>query len=258
MTMASFTVRNVQYAVFNLGMTEEVILANGCPKDPNEVEPDPVLRRLKAVLTHPIGDYAVQPRDATWAAHGITQAHYLQGAAYTIGATQNISIRSTSMVREFGGEVLVDATVKEIIIEKGRAVGVRVCNTSALAECVDTAEEGHKILPLTEIRAKNVVCATSIYNLYNKFLPQELPIVKEFQDPSKRSVRQSNGHVFLFCKIKDDADKIGVPSHNLWYFNGYDLDAKFDQYFDNPKEVRPPTVYIGFPVSFSFFLVVHL
>ena len=115
MTMASFTVRNVQYAVFNLGLTEEVILSNGCPKDPNEFEPDPVLRRLKAVLTHPIGDYAVQPRDATWAAHGITQAHYLQGASYTVGATQNISIRSTSMVREFGGEVLVDATVKEII-----------------------------------------------------------------------------------------------------------------------------------------------
>ena len=152
--MASFTVRNVQYAVFNLGWTEEVILANGCPKDPNEVEPDPVLRRLKAVLTHPIGDYAVQPRDATWAAHGITQAHYLSGASYTVGATQNISIRSTSMVREFGGEVLVDATIKEIIIEKGRAVGVRVCNTSALAECIASAEEGKKSPPLTEIRAK--------------------------------------------------------------------------------------------------------
>ena len=249
MTMASFTVRNVQYAVFNLGLTEEVILSNGCPKDPNEFEPDPVLRRLKAVLTHPIGDYAVQPRDATWAAHGITQAHYLQGASYTVGATQNISIRSTSMVREFGGEVLVDATVKEIIIEKGRAVGVRVCNTSALAECVDTAEEGHKSPPLTEIRAKNVVCATSIYNLYNKFLPQDLPIVKEFQDPSKRSVCQSNGHVFLFCKIKGDADEIGVPTHNLWYFNGYDLDKKFDDYFANPTEVRPPTVYVGFPCT---------
>lgn len=90
MTMASFTVRNVQYAVFNLGLTGEMILANGCPKDPNEVEPDPVLRRLKAVLTHPIGDYAVQPREATWAAHGITMSHYLQGAAYTQGATQNI------------------------------------------------------------------------------------------------------------------------------------------------------------------------
>ena len=88
MTMASFTVRNVQYAVLNLGLTGDVILANGCPKDPNPVEPDPVLRRLKAVLTHPIGDYAVQPREATWAAHGITQAHYLKGASYTVGATQ--------------------------------------------------------------------------------------------------------------------------------------------------------------------------
>lgn len=249
MTMASFTVRNVQYAVLNLGYTGEMILANGCPKDPNEIEPDPVLRRLKAVLTHPIGDYAVQPREATWAAHGITMAHYLQGASYTVGATQNISIRSTSMVREFGGEVLVDATVHDIIIEKGRAVGVRVCNTSALANCVVSAEEGTKTPPLTEIRAKNVVCATSVYNLYNKFLPQDLPIVKKFQDPKERSVRQSNGHVFLFVKIKGNAAEVNVPTHNLWYFNGYDLDQCFDEYFANPTEVRPPTVYIGFPCT---------
>lgn len=247
MTYASMTVRDVQYAVFNLGYSPEKLLKEGCPKAPEGDERDPSIRRLKAVLTHPIGDYAVQPRDATMAAHGVTMSHYVQGAAYTEGATQNISIRSTSMVRAFGGEVYVDATVRDIIVEKGRAVGVRVSNTSALANCKSDAEKA--AVPFTEIRAKNIVCATSIYNLYNKFLPQDLPQVKDFHDPTKRTVRPSNGHVFLFCKIKGDATELGLPTHNLWYFNGYDLDRRFDEYFANPTEVRPPTVYIGFPCT---------
>lgn len=36
---------------------------------------------------------------------------------------------------------------------------------------------------------------------------------------------------------------------SVWYFNGYDLDSAFDEYFANPTEVRPPTVYIGFPCT---------
>jgi all-trans-retinol 13,14-reductase len=247
MRLASFTVRDVQYAVFNLGLTVDDLIVSGCPKAPEGPEPDLVLRRMKAVLTHPIGDYAVQPRDATFAAHGITMAHYMEGAAYTVGPTQNISIRSSSLLRELGGEVLVDAAVQEIVVNNGRAVGVRVANTSALAENPAAAETGN--VQVTEIRCKNVVCATSVYNLYNKLLPQDLPAVKDFQDPSKCSIRQSNGHIFLFCKIKGDANELGLPTHNLWYFNSYDMDEAFDTYFKNPSEVRPPTVYIGFPCT---------
>ena len=65
MKIASMTVRDVQYAMFNLGMTADQLLNDGCPRAPEGPEPDPVIRRLKAVLTHPIGDYAVQPREAT-------------------------------------------------------------------------------------------------------------------------------------------------------------------------------------------------
>lgn len=247
MTFASMTVRDVQNAVFNLGYTPEKLLSDGCPKAPESAEPDPSIRRIKAVLTHPIGDYAVQPRDATMAAHGITMAHYMEGAAYTVGATQNISIRSTSVVRRMGGDALVDATVRGIIVENGRAVGVRVANTTKLAECASEAELGR--VPVTEIRARNIVCATSVYNLYNKFLPQDLPEVKKFQDPEQRTVRQSNGHVFLFCKIKGNAADLRLPTHNLWYFHSYDLDEAFDEYFARPADTRPPTVYIGFPCT---------
>jgi phytoene dehydrogenase-like protein len=240
---ASFTVRDVQHAVLNWDYTPKMLLkSRTLPKAPEGADPDLAIRRLKGILCHPIGDYAVQPRDATMAAHGVTMAHYMGGAAYTVGATQKISIRLTSMVRNFGGEVLVDATVRGIIIKNGRAVGVKVCNTSAL-------QNGETNVPVTEIRAKNIVCATSIYNLYNKFLPQDLGIVKEFKDPANRTVQQSNGHVFLFCKIKGDATDLKLPTHNLWYFNNYDLDTAFDRYFQTPTEVRPPTVYIGFPCT---------
>lgn len=128
---------------------------------------------------------------------------------FLVGATQNISIRLTSACRSFGGEALIDATVRRIIIENGRAVGVLVSNTDEIEEC--KSQEDLAKVPITEIRAKNVVCATSVYNLYNKLLPQDLPTVRKFQDTSKRTIRQSNGHVFLFCKIRGDADEIGLP-----------------------------------------------
>lgn len=248
MKYASMTVRDVQYAMFNLDYTPERLLQEGCPKAPAGPEPDPCIRRLKAVLTHPIGDYAVQPREATMAAHGVTMSHYIDGASYCVGPTQQISIRTSSMVRATGGEVLVDATVREILVENGRAVGVKVSNTSALALA---AKEGRPLeeVAVAEIRAKNIVFASSIYNLYGKLLPKDLQPVQDFGNPAKRTVRQSNGHIFLFCKIQGDATELKLPTHNLWYFNGYDMDDAFDTYFANPREVRPPTVYIGFPCT---------
>ena len=48
MTFASMTVRNVQYAMFNLGYSKEQLLRDGCPIAPDGPELDPSIRRLKA------------------------------------------------------------------------------------------------------------------------------------------------------------------------------------------------------------------
>jgi all-trans-retinol 13,14-reductase len=155
----AMTVRDAQHAVLSLGYSKDDLLEH-CPKAPEGVEVDPSVRRIKGVLTHPIGDYAVQPRDATFAAHGVTMAHYINGGAYTVGATQNISIRLTSACRLHGGEVLIDATVRQIIVENGRAVGVLVSNTDELEDC--KTEDDLAKVPAFEVRARNVVCATSV------------------------------------------------------------------------------------------------
>lgn len=50
--LASYSVRDVQYAIFNKGYLIEDLLKD-CPKAPEGPEPDPVLRRVKGVLNHP-------------------------------------------------------------------------------------------------------------------------------------------------------------------------------------------------------------
>lgn len=239
MKLASMTVRDVQYAILNLGYTEDMLLDSGCPKAPEGPERDTLLKKVKGVLCHPIGDYAVQPREASIAAHGVTMSHYIDGAAYTKGPTQHISVHLASVVRSFGGEVLVDACVHNIITENGKAVGVVVCNNSA-------AQKNQDATTYTTIRAKNIVCGTSVFNLYTKLLSKNLPIVQKFLNTTERTIQPSNGHIFLFCNIRGDPEDLKLPRHNIWYFNDYDLDGAFDRYFENPTDIRPPTVYIGF------------
>jgi all-trans-retinol 13,14-reductase len=247
--LAAMNVRDVQYAIFNLGYDADELLRT-CPKAPDEPEVDPIIRRLKAIFTHPIGDYAVEPKEASFVAHGGATAHYSRGAAYTVGPTQKISLRTLYMVREFGGDVLTDAYVHDIIIEDGRAVGVHVSNTSNLNTHASTSENlMESSTALTEIRCRNVVWASGIFNLYKKALPQSLPQVKDFHNPRKRTCEPSDGHNYLFCKIQGDASELGLPSHNLWWFNGYDVDDAFDKYFANPKSEKPQNVYIGFPCT---------
>lgn len=46
---------------------------------------------LPGVMVHPLGDYACQPRESSVVAHALTACYYLNGAAYTDGATQSIA-----------------------------------------------------------------------------------------------------------------------------------------------------------------------
>lgn len=98
---------------------------------------------------------------------------------------------------EFGGECLVNAHVDEILIENNKAVGVRVCKATSLEPGSDQKPE------MVEIRAATVVCATGIHNMYNRLLPKDLGLVKEFK--ATNTTIPSYGHMYLFVAIKGNA-----------------------------------------------------
>eukprot|EP00457_Paulinella_chromatophora_P001798 gb/GEZN01001800.1/.p1 GENE.gb/GEZN01001800.1/~~gb/GEZN01001800.1/.p1 ORF type:complete len:678 (-),score=70.35 gb/GEZN01001800.1/:694-2727(-) len=271
-----FTVKQAMHLVLERGWTAEQVLALGRKKqelvlpEAEQESKNPSIVRAQGVLCHPIGDYAVQPAQATLAAHGVTLMHYLDGGSYSVGPTQDISRRLAKPVIQNGGAVLVGVTVTRLLLsaDQKQVLGVRVVRTDQLHQLMtkqgDSSagekEPGHppppcdmeRDLQTWDLTARNVVCATSVYNLYSELLAPypSLPSVRAYHDfPAKRSVLPAKGHIFLFCKLKGSPEELKLPKSNIWYFNKYKMDQAFNEYWADPTTVRPPTVYIGFPCT---------
>ncbi len=83
-------------------------------------------QKARAVLVAESGDYASPPSRAPVLLHAALMDHYLKGAYYPRGGGQVIPARLVDVIRANGGEVRTRATVERIIIEDGRACGVRL------------------------------------------------------------------------------------------------------------------------------------
>jgi phytoene dehydrogenase-like protein len=83
---------------------------------------DPVLR---AVLLGQHGDYGVAPSRASAVAHLALAAHFFRGGYYPRGGGQRIADALADAVEEAGGRVCLRRRVEQILVEDGRAVGLR-------------------------------------------------------------------------------------------------------------------------------------
>ena len=82
--------------------------------------------RLKAVLVGQWGLYGLPPEVSAFVVHAMLIFHYLDGGFYPVGGSAMIAESIIPIVESQGGKTLENHSVDKIIIEKGRAVGVRV------------------------------------------------------------------------------------------------------------------------------------
>lgn len=82
--------------------------------------------RLRTVLSAQHGTYALPPSRASLLLHAALTMHYLKGAYYPEGGGQVIADRLAEVVRAHGGTIHLQTPVTEILVEDGRAVGVRL------------------------------------------------------------------------------------------------------------------------------------
>ena len=106
---------------------------------------------------------------------------------------------------EHGGECFVNAHVDEIIVKDNKAIGVRVCKSSSL----DSGKPSDEKPEMTEIYAPIIINATGMHNLYNKLLPQDLPVVMILKSQTKPYHHM--GHNYLFVAIK-----VGLSYKNMY------------------------------------------
>jgi len=182
-------------------------------------------RELGAVLTAQWGDYGLPPSRSSFAIQAAVSAHYRWGAAYPVGGSASIARAIVPTIEREGGELFVSAEVSRILVERGRAVGVRMADDR-------------------ELRAPVVVSDAGLAVTLGKLLARE-----DTPEAWRRALAggtPSSGHVGVYLGLDKTDAELGLTGTNLWIYPGPDHDAQVAR-FERDPSAPLPVVYVSFP-----------
>lgn len=180
--------------------------------------------RLKAVLGARWGDYGLPPSRSAFLAHAVITSHYEEGGYYPSGTSARIAEGATRVIEQAGGAVRVRAEVERILVEGGRAVGVRLAGGE-------------------ELRAPVVVSDAGARATFLRLLPDDVPV--PFRDELRR-IPRSMSHVSLYLGLSRSAAELGVQGENLWLHDELDHDRMWERGGELLRG-RAPQTYVSFP-----------
>ena len=180
--------------------------------------------RLRAVLGARWGDYGLPPARSAFLAHSVITHHYLGGGYYPSGTSARIAEGATRVIEAAGGAVRVRAEVERILVENGRAVGVRLVGGETL-------------------RAPVVVSDAGARATFLRLLGDDVPL--PFRD-ELRAVPRSMAHVSLYLGLSRSASSLGVSGENFWLHDELDQDRMWDRSGELLHGNSPQT-YVSFP-----------
>jgi len=181
---------------------------------------DPMLRTVIAAES---GDYAEPPSRASMTLHAGLMLHYLdQGGYFPAGGGQIMSDRLAESIEHSGGKVLLSTRVEKILVQNGRAVGVRLEN---------------KHLGRRDVRARCVVCNADIKRLYLELLGPEVVRSKTIRKVRRWQMAPALGMVYIGMR------RAGLGARdrntNYWIYPHTDVerayaDARFGRFSEDP------------------------
>jgi all-trans-retinol 13,14-reductase len=182
---------------------------------------------LIAVLTAQWGDYGLPPAQSSFGIHAIIANHYFNGASYPVGGAARIAETIAPLIERNGGKIVVSADVQEIIVQDGKAAGVKMADGR-------------------EFRAGVIISDAGARNTFERLVRQPQPILKDLE-----RVPASLAHLSLYVGVKQSAASLGLIGSNLWIYSSSDHgatdhDANLAR-FRNDSSAPFPAVYISFP-----------
>lgn len=185
--------------------------------------------KLIGLLTSQYGDYGLPPAQSSFAIHAMVVKHYLDGAAYPVGGSGKMAETILPLIEKAGGTVLVRADVSEILIEKNRAVGVRLKNGDKLRAPMIVSDTGF---------------TNTVTQLINKKDAEKSGLWNNLQ-----KVKPSTGHLCVYLGLKESSEALKLPKTNYWIYPSYNHDQNLENYLKDPFQAPPPVTYISFPSS---------
>ncbi len=159
--------------------------------------------RLKAVLGARWGDFGLPPAQSAFLIHSVVARHYFEGAYYPVGSAARIAEAATRVLESCGGEIRVRAEVAQILVEKGKAVGVRLTSGETI----------HAGLVISDAGARNT---------YLRLLPRDIEL--PFRD-ELAATPSSLATTTLFLGLSGSPESIGVQGENYWIHDELDQDS---------------------------------
>lgn len=192
---------------------------------------DPALRTL---LTTHWGDYGVEPERSAFVAHAMIVGHYVNGAWFPRGGSGQISRMIEEKIRANGGEIRVSQSVEKILVENGRAVGVRVTDTSG----------AHSVT--YEEYAPIIVSGVGASETYNRLLTTQGSTGKLTEAIRESIARMGYGGTAVIVYLTLDHYPEGIDGSNIWINEG-DGSQTPVALTAALMEGNPQTAFVSFP-----------
>lgn len=184
-------------------------------------------QELIGVLTGQYGDYGLVPAKSSFLMHAMLVTHYFRGAGYPVGGSSRIAATILPVIEASGGEVLTNAEVSEIVMENGRAVGVRMHDGRVL-------------------RAPIVVSNAGVLNTFERLLPPDAAREVGFATKARDLVGNSIAHLSLYVGLEGTTEELQLEKTNLWIYRDHRHEENFDA-FQRDINAPLPVVYLSFP-----------
>ena len=165
---------------------------------------DPLLR---AILTAQWPNFGTPPKHSSFAQHATVTGHFFDGGFYPVGGSKAIAREAAAAIEAQGGACLVSHEVSEIIVRKGRAVGVKV-------------QRKGKTL---EFFAKQIVSGAGVHTTFEKLVP---PGECAQEKAQVRRLVPGTSAIILFVGLHDDPRRHGFDDANYWLYSQVDHDTE--------------------------------
>ena len=183
--------------------------------------------QLIGALTAQWGDYGLPPCESSFLMHAMVAKHYITGGNYPVGGAVSMAETIIPVIEAAGGQVFTYAGVDKILIENGRAVGVRL------------QKDG------VELRAPQIVSCAGLVPTYTRLVPREAAQAAGLLTNLKQ-VELSAATLCLYAGFKGSASELGLPKTNYWVYPSADHDGNV-QAFESRQSEAMPLIYISFP-----------
>ncbi len=161
---------------------------------------------LVAILCGQAGDHGMPPSEVLSFLHAGIAHHYFEGAYFPLGGGFAIPRAFVRALKRAGGEIRLNISVERILLEGGRAIGVRLADGS-------------------EIRSKYVVSNADPEVTFGKLVGRE-----HLSDKLRRRIDKttySTSALSLFFAVDMDLRAAGLDSGNFWFYDHDDIDELY-------------------------------